>query len=87
MKTNNEIFKAIEGLYIAAKYKDDVIVQMYIKICDDLNITNYAQNICFRRAANDKTAGTSSNVISSIIKEAGDRLIGRSSLYNTVLVV
>lgn len=86
MEKNRKIFEAITGLFIAAKYKNTKSVAYRIEECDRLDITNYAQNICMREAAKDKTVGTNDSQILKIIKEAGERLTGRATICNSILV-
>lgn len=86
MKAKREIIEALTGLYIASKYHDKESIKYRIEKCDELNITNFAQNICMYHASKDKSIGTNESQINAIIEEAGERLLGRSEVYPSVLI-
>jgi len=86
MKVDRKILEALTGLFIAAKYKDRRSIEYRAKECDKLDITNYAQNICMREAVKDKTVGTNDSQILAVMQEAGERLTGRATICNSILV-
>ena len=64
--------EALSGLYVAAKHKDDIAVDIYIKKLDEMGVCFKAQNYILEKASADKTPGIPGYIIENASRIAED---------------
>lgn len=62
-----EFQNCVNGLYSAAKYKDDIAVELYYKKLDEWELEHYKQNQIMFAASKDKSVGIPTFLINSIL--------------------
>ena len=64
--------EALTGLYVAAKHKDSIAVDIYTKKLDEMGICFKSQNYILEKASLDKTPGIPGYIIENASRIADD---------------